>query len=113
MYDIHSHILPEVDDGARSWDMAVEMCAMAWQDGIKHMVATPHCNDEFLYDRPFLEEILEQLRLRTDGKPELSLGCDFHFNFENIQDALAHPTRYTIGRTPYILIEFSDFSIPP
>ncbi len=89
------------------------MCAMAWQDGIKHMVATPHANDEFLYDRPYLEDVLDQLRMRTGNKPELSLGCDFHFSFENIQDVLANPTRYAIGRTPYILIEFSDFSLPP
>jgi len=113
MYDIHCHILPDVDDGARNWDIAVKMCAMAWQDGIKHIVATPHANDNYFYDRIYLEEVLEQLRQRTGGKPELSLGCDFHFNFENIQDALANPTKYSIGRTPYILIEFSDYSLPP
>ena len=50
MVDIHSHILPGVDDGAKSWEMAVEMCQMAAADGITHMVATPHANDEFAYD---------------------------------------------------------------
>ena len=51
MVDIHSHILPEVDDGAQSWEMAEHMCQMAARDGIEHMVATPHANGEYHYDR--------------------------------------------------------------
>ncbi|HWR17777.1 MAG TPA: CpsB/CapC family capsule biosynthesis tyrosine phosphatase [Terriglobales bacterium] len=113
MFDIHCHVIPEVDDGARNWEIALQMCAMAWQDGIEHIVATPHANDEYIYDRRYLEETLDLLRRKCGGQPALSLGCDFHFSFENIQDALTHPGRYTIGDTPYILIEFSDFSLPP
>src|ERR1700736_1641716 len=37
--DIHCHLLPEVDDGPKSWDIAVEMCRMAATDGITHAVA--------------------------------------------------------------------------
>lgn len=42
MIDIHSHIIPEIDDGARSYDMAIEMARQAQQNGITHMVCTPH-----------------------------------------------------------------------
>ena len=42
MIDIHSHILPEIDDGARDWDEAVEMGKIAFKDGIHTIVATPH-----------------------------------------------------------------------
>ena len=35
------------------------------------------------------------------------------FSYDNIQDALEHPRRYTIGDTQYLLIEFSDYGIPP
>jgi protein-tyrosine phosphatase len=113
MIDIHCHVLPEVDDGAKSWDMAVEMCAMAWQDGIEHIVATPHANDEYFYDRSYYEELLQKLREQTSGKPALSLGCDFHFSFENVQEALTTAGKFTIGNTPYLLVEFNDFSLPP
>jgi protein-tyrosine phosphatase len=89
------------------------MCAMAWQDGIEHIVATPHANEEYFYDRPYFEQLLQKLSDETSAKPALSLGCDFHFSFENIQDALVNPGRYTIGNTPYLLVEFSDFSLPP
>jgi protein-tyrosine phosphatase len=105
MVDIHCHILPGIDDGPRSWELTAEMCRIAALDGITHIVATPHCDDEFAYDRDLYTEMLGQLTF--------SLGCDFHFSYDNIQDALAHPRRYTIGESQYLLVEFSDFGIPP
>jgi protein-tyrosine phosphatase len=113
MVDIHSHILPEVDDGARSWEMAVHMCHMALQDGIEHMVATPHANSRFAYDRNWLRGVLNELRQRVGPKPRLSLGCDFHFSYENLKSLAEAPNRYTIEDTPYLLVELSDFSVPP
>jgi protein-tyrosine phosphatase len=113
MVDIHSHILPEVDDGASSWEMAVHMCHMAAQDGIEHMVATPHANGQFAYDRDWLRGVLNELRQRVGPKPKLSLGCDFHFSYENLASLAEAPHRYTIEDTPYLLVEFSDFSVPP
>lgn len=113
MIDIHCHVLPEVDDGAKSWDAAVKMCAMAWQDDIEHIVATPHANEEYFYDREYLQGILDKLMTETGGKPKLTLGCDFHFSFDNIQAVAENAGRFTIGHTPYLLVEFSDYSLPP
>ncbi|HVZ18002.1 MAG TPA: CpsB/CapC family capsule biosynthesis tyrosine phosphatase [Terriglobales bacterium] len=113
MIDIHCHILPSVDDGARSWEMALAMCAMAREDGIEHIVATPHANDVYFYDRPAHHKLADELAQRFGNSLQISLGCDFHFSFENIQDALENPSRYTIDNTPYLLVEFSDYSIPP
>lgn len=42
MIDIHSHILPGIDDGAKSIDESLALIKMAQNDGITHMVATPH-----------------------------------------------------------------------
>ena len=42
MVDIHTHILPALDDGADSMQEAVTMARMAYDDGIRHIVATPH-----------------------------------------------------------------------
>jgi len=42
--DIHSHILPEVDED-RNLDVSIAMCRTAAADGITHQVATPHAND--------------------------------------------------------------------
>lgn len=113
MVDLHCHILPEVDDGATSWEVALEMCNMAVQDGITHIVATPHANNRYSYDRSMATERLDQLRERVDSALKFSLGCDFHFSYDNIEDAIKNPGRYSISDTNYMLIELSDYSIPP
>ena len=112
MIDIHSHILPEVDDGPKSWDVCEAMCRMAAADGITHMVATPHANDRYHYDREYLTGLVAHLQERVGDALKISLGCDFHLSYDNVQDALAHPTRYVIGETRYLLVEFSNYSIP-
>jgi protein-tyrosine phosphatase len=113
MVDIHCHILPGIDDGSKSWEMTAEMCRMAAADGVTHIVATPHSNDVYVYNRERYTEMLGHLHDAGEGKLTFTLGCDFHFSYDNIQDALAHPRRYTIGETQYLLIEFSDYGIPP
>jgi len=113
MVDIHCHIIPEVDDGSRSWEMTREMCRIAADDGIRHIVATPHCNDEYPYDRERYEALTYNLLEASEGRLEFSIGCDFHFSYENIRDAIENPQRYSINGTRYLLIEFSDYGIPP
>jgi protein-tyrosine phosphatase len=109
MIDIHCHLLPAVDDGSQSWDVTLEMCRVAEQDGVTHIVATPHANYEYSYDRALHLDRLEELRARAP-KLSFSLGCDFHLSYENIQDAMQHPERYVIGDTRYLLVELSDYS---
>lgn len=112
MVDIHCHIIPEVDDGARSWEMAAEMCEIAVQDGIQHIVATPHADSHYTYNREAFADRLERLQQMAGGTPRFSLGCDFHLSHENLEDAFSHPHRYTIGNTAYLLVEFSHDFIP-
>jgi protein-tyrosine phosphatase len=111
--DIHCHVLPEVDDGPKSWDVDEAMCRMAAEDGIEHIVATPHSNDRYFYDREYLTGVLNELKQRVGSKPQLTLGCDFHLSFDNMQAALRTPERYCIGDSRYLLVEFSNFNIPP
>lgn len=111
MVDIHSHILPSVDDGAKSWEIAVEMCRMAAADGITHIVASPHSNEEFSYDRGAYETTIAELREKIDGALDLSLGCDFHLSFDNIVALRKKPANFCIGKTNYLLVEFSDFGV--
>ncbi len=113
MVDVHCHILPETDDGPSSWATAVEMCRMAANDGITHIVCSPHCNEVYAYDRPRHVATLLRLQEKIAGTPALSLGCDFHFSAENLKRLLAKPSQFTIGNTGYLLVELSDFSIPP
>jgi len=113
MVDIHCHILPNVDDGPSSWETCVRMCEMARADGIEHIVATPHANDEFNYNREKLAGLLRELSERVGGNPKLTLGCDFHLSYENMLEVMKDRSQYTIGDTQYLLVELSDFSVPP
>jgi protein-tyrosine phosphatase len=110
--DIHSHILPEVDDGSKSWDVSVAMCRMAAADGITHQVATPHANDRYHYDRAFLQGLVTRLQGLVGDAITLSLGCDFHLSYDNLQDVLANPSRYAIESSHYMLVELSNYSVP-
>jgi protein-tyrosine phosphatase len=110
--DIHCHLLPQVDDGPKSWDAAVEMCRIAAHDGITHAVATPHANDRYAYDRVYLSSLLAQLQEKTGPALRLSLGCDLHLSYENLERVLEEPHSYTIGETNYLLVELSNFSVP-
>jgi protein-tyrosine phosphatase len=44
MLDLHCHILPGVDDGPATLDEALAVARLMWNDGITHVVATPHCH---------------------------------------------------------------------
>jgi len=113
MIDIHCHILPGLDDGSKSWEVTLEMCRLAIADGITHMVTTPHADDTYPYSRDRVRETLAELSGKIHDQLVFSIGCDFHLSFANIEDAIAHPRRYTIAAGPYLLIELSDFGIPP
>ena len=113
MIDIHSHILAEVDDGPKSWDVSREMCRQSAEDGVEYMVATPHANERYYYDREYLTGVLKHLRQMVGDSLQLGLGCDFHMSYDNLQDAFSNPTRYVIEGSQYMLVELSNYSVPP
>ena len=113
MVDIHCHILPGIDDGSESWATTAAMCRMAAADGIRHIVATPHCDDRFDYDREHFTDMLATLSEVANGKLTFSIGCDFHMSPDNIQEAMADPRRFAIGETQYMMVEFDHNGIPP
>jgi protein-tyrosine phosphatase len=112
MIDIHHHLLFGLDDGSQDIETSVAMAEMAAGDGITHIVCTPHANSRYHFDPATNQQKLEQLRARLDGKITLGLGCDFHLSFDNIEDAMKNPTKYTINQKKYLLVEFADFAIP-
>jgi protein-tyrosine phosphatase len=116
MVDIHHHLLPGLDDGAKDLETSVEMARMAAEDGITHVIATPHASNRYTFDPGLVAERLASLReaVAAQGIPlTIATGCDFHLSYDNIQDAERHPRKYTLNSTPYLLVELPDHGFPP
>jgi protein-tyrosine phosphatase len=112
MIDIHSHVLWGMDDGAETREETLALLQMAAEHGTTEIVATPHADFDYAYQPDLVAQRLADVSAASGGRPVLHRGCDFHLSFENVQDALAVPERYTIDSGPYLLVEFPDH-LPP
>jgi len=112
MVDIHCHILPGIDDGAESLEIAQAMGEMAIADGITHVIGTPHASPNYRFSPRLNRERLDELQAIFSGRLVLATGCDFHLSFENLQDIRLDPSRFTLNQKNYLLVEFADYSIP-
>lgn len=114
MVDLHSHIIPGIDDGAETLEDAVAMCRMAAEDGIDTMVATPHRFDG-VHDNPPVEtlrERLAELQAAVGPNPRLVLGCELHFTHDIAEHLCDRHDAVSINDGPYVLVEFPPFAIP-
>jgi protein-tyrosine phosphatase len=111
LIDIHSHVLYGVDDGARTLEESVAMVRMAAESGTTDLVATPHASPEYKYEAALIRDRLAEIAEASGNVVRLYSGCDFHLTFENIQDGIANPQKYTINQKCYLLVEFSDLLI--
>lgn len=115
MIDIHHHLLWGLDDGASSVEISLEMARIAAADGITHAVCTPHANGQFSFEPRLIAEKRAELQrlLDTERIPlQLGQGCDFHMSYENIQEAKAAPSRFSINGHGYLLVEIPDYGLP-
>ena len=87
------------------------MVLMAAEHGTTDLVATPHSNPTYRFEPEAIAERLGQIQAASNGTLRLYTGCDFHLSYDNIQNALADPRKYTIAQKNYLLVEFSDLLI--
>ncbi|HLK67764.1 MAG TPA: CpsB/CapC family capsule biosynthesis tyrosine phosphatase [Bryobacteraceae bacterium] len=112
MIDIHSHILPGLDDGARDLEQALEMLKMAAAAGTTDIVATSHSNLTFEFDPAEVEQLLGELQRAAGDLIRIHYGCELHMTLDGIENALRNPEQYSIAHRGHLLVEFSDFLIP-
>ncbi len=108
MTDIHTHILAGVDDGASDFETTAAMLSMAAADGVTDMVATPHSNLQFQFDRLNCQAKLSRIRESCGESPRLHLGCEMHLTPENLHSALNNPSALTLNGKDCILVELPD-----
>jgi len=87
------------------------MVRMAAENGTTDLVCTPHANLTYRFEPDLIRERLAEVAEASGTALQLYSGCDFHLSFDNIQDAIANPQKYTINQKTYLLVEFSDLLI--
>lgn len=108
MIDFHSHILPKIDDGSSSINESLEMLTLTKQQGISHMVATPHfyASDtnptDFIFKR---NRAYQSLNTAVEGRalPKIIPGAEVSY-FEGISDCEELNSLRILG-TSLIMIE--------
>ncbi len=113
MIDIHSHILPGIDDGARTLEESLEMAEIAAADGIEQIVATPHVF-KGLSDDPEPAEVIDQvnaLQAAVAAKLRILPGSEAHVTHDLAEQAKLQRVT-TINRRNYLLVEFPQVTVP-
>ena len=111
MIDLHCHILPGLDDGARNEDDTLAMARIAAAGGTTEIACTPHCStdDPYLPDR--LRFILSATSHTSDLLEHAGIDLELHSGMELLcvtspASLLAQGEFLTIGGSRYLLIEF-------
>lgn len=114
MIDTHLHILYNVDDGAPSIEVAMEMLRVAVEDGVDEMILTPHYYKD-KYDNQnvpkIFAELLEEIRNRG-MHVKLHLGNEIYLNEESVNN-LKNGLAFTLSDSDYLLIELPFYQIYP
>jgi len=111
MIDLHCHILPGLDDGAKSLEEAVEMARIAEEEGIERIVATPHLfRENYLYeDLSIIEEKRKELHRALEASNihvELFCGAEVHIAHNLMEEIMKNRESLVIDRSSYMFVEF-------
>ena len=112
-YDIHTHILPKIDDGSPSMEETMKILQMEYDDGVRTIFATSH------YRRGLFEPGLADYEARLKevqaaarevfGDLRILPGCEFHANMDMVE-MLETGKRPTLGGSRCVLTEFAGGS---
>jgi len=113
LVDIHSHILPYIDDGAEDWDSSLTMLQNAEREGIVAIVATPHIlhNNDFKIETKIVSTYKTLCQRAKDAglKIKIYLGCEI---YAQPDISLDNKIATLNSNKKYFLIEFPMNSIP-
>jgi protein-tyrosine phosphatase len=111
--DIHSHLLPEIDDGSQSWEQTMNMVRQAVDDGIKEVAVTHHVLSNLAYERE--PEIIAKLAELRERIARENLDLQLHLGSEIYAQAdmeLSHTMSTYNNNGKYFLVEFPMQGIP-
>ena len=108
MIDIHTHILPHLDDGAKNTQMSIAMLKALQQQGVETVVFTPHYYGKRSTPDVFIQRrngMFDHVKDQIPAGLQVKLGAELHFTGINMpeNDELC---KLAIEGTKYILVEF-------
>ena len=111
LFDIHSHILPSVDDGAQSEEEALELLKIMQSQGITHILATPPfypSEDSFADFAAAANQAFELLKQKSEklNLPKIYLGCEMLY-FEGIGSSESL-RKLCLNNSEFLLLELTD-----
>jgi protein-tyrosine phosphatase len=112
MIDIHTHLLPGVDDGSPSVEVSVPVLERFRQDGVTVLVCTPHLRATEAARAPIERHraILAELVKHAPPVPELVLGWEIMLDAPGADLRASH---LHLGDSSAALVEFPRMSVPP
>jgi protein-tyrosine phosphatase len=115
--DLHNHLLPGIDDGARRLEETLEFLRIAWKDGVTYVVATPHMKPGVYDNRR--ETILERVAMvreaaRGDDAAQVTLlpGAEVYYTADVLARARAGELMTIGDRGRYLLLELPYQQVP-
>jgi protein-tyrosine phosphatase len=115
MHDLHSHILPGLDDWARGFDESLEIARAAVADGITVLAATPHVRDDYPTSAERMEQEVARLSDALEGEGiDLDLRPGGELALDRLQMLPAETLeRFGLGGNPHVLlVEFPYYGWP-
>lgn len=108
--DVHSHILPGLDDGAKNLEQSKKMLDIAAEQNIHKIIATPHFMPE--HKNPSKEKVLEKLTKLQEYSDRQGYGITLLpgqeiYYHEEVPDLLEEGKIITLANSDYVLVEFS------
>ncbi len=110
MIDIHTHILPFVDDGSSSIENSLKMLKDLSANGVTDVILTPHYRGKFVTEKDVLAEKFDELKkIAKDIPMNMYLGQEIFCNRESM-NMLSEGKLLTLNGTKYVLLEFHYYN---
>lgn len=111
MIDIHTHVLPGTDDGAKNMRMALEMIEMSFQEGVDTLIATPHCMPG-VYNNYVNDSLAKKWNVLYQSVKEAGIPVHLRKGMEVLlsertMKLIKEKKVWTINNTDYLLVEFA------
>jgi len=118
--DLHNHLVPGVDDGARTLEDTLDSVGRMTQEGIRKILTTPHLNGSLTLDRALLDERLSVVSTAFENAagavaerfPEVEFRRG-HEVMLDVPDVRFDDPRIRLNGSSFVLVEWPRLHLPP